>query len=62
MLRSDVLIYDLGSGSADDVDSLVKLIREKPDSIKKQWNLILISSVMGWANTPQKVTDIPKEN
>ncbi len=51
-------IFDLNcGGSTDEIDSMVKLLKESP-KLEKEITFILISSVMSWGGTPAK---LPKD-
>ena len=60
ILSSDVVIFDLNLGSADDIESIVKLIKEESDGLHKEIQFILVSSVMSWAGTQPKVPAVAK--
>ena len=52
LLESDVIIYDLMSNSFDEVDYVIKTL--KSSDLESEKTLVLLSSVMTWANTPPK--------
>ena len=56
VLDSDVVIYDLMSSSFEEADHVIKALKTSEYSQDKV--LILISSVMSWANTPPKVKKV----
>jgi adenylate kinase len=58
LLASDVVIYDLMTSDPEEVEFVIKTLRNS-DSEK---TLILISSVMTWANTPAKQTSINEDD
>ena len=62
ILSCDLLIMDmLGAalnGSLDDIEKVVKLIKDHHSDQKgemKEQTLVLVSSVMTWINTPKKL-------
>ncbi len=52
LLESDVIIYDLMSNSFEEVDYVIKTL--KTSDLDSEKTLVLLSSVMTWANTPPK--------
>ena len=56
ILDSDVVIYDLMSSTFEEADHVIKSLKTSEYSEEKV--LILISSVMSWANTPPKVKKV----
>ena len=54
ILTSDVVIFDINFGSTDDVDSIVKFLKEQHQGIAKPMTLIILSSVMSWSGTDPK--------
>lgn len=59
ILDSDVVIYDLMSASFEEVDHVIKTFKTSEYNDEKV--LILISSVMSWANTPPKVKKVVED-
>lgn len=56
ILDSDVVIYDLMSSSYEEVDHVIKTF--KTSEYEEEKTLILLSSVMSWANTSPKVKKV----
>lgn len=56
VLDSDVVIYDLMSSTFEEADHVIKALKTSDYSQDKA--LVLISSVMSWANTPPKVKKV----
>lgn len=59
ILDSDVVIYDLMTADYDEVDHVIKTF--KTSDYEDEKILILISSVMTWVNTPQRVKKADEE-
>ena len=56
ILDSDIVIYDLMTSTFEEVDHVIKTF--KTSTYEEHKTLILISSVMSWANTPPKVKKV----
>ena len=56
ILDSDVVIYDLMTSTFEEADHVIKTF--KTYEYEQEKVLILISSVMSWANTPPKVKKV----
>jgi len=54
ILSSDVIIFDINFGSTDDVDQIVKFLKEQPNGLSRPLMLIVLSSIMSWAGTESK--------
>lgn len=54
ILASDVIIYDLLSNQYEEVDYVIKTLKTAELGEGQQKTLILLSTVMTWANTPAK--------
>ena len=59
ILDSDVIVYDLMDTQFEEVDYVIKTLQTTPLEQEKQ--LILLSSVMTWVNTPPKYEKEPVE-
>ena len=59
LLENDVIIYDLMSNSFEEVDYVIKTL--KTSDYAEEKTLVLLSSVMTWANTPPKFEEEKKE-
>jgi len=59
ILDSDIVIYDLMTADFKEVDHVIKTF--KTSSYEENKILILISSVMSWANTPPKIKRVLEE-
>ncbi len=60
ILDCDVVIYDLLTSDAEEVDYVVKTLKTANlKDAEKRKTLVLISSVMTWANTPPKLKKKP---
>jgi hypothetical protein len=60
ILTSDVVIYDLMTADYEEVDHVIKTF--KTTDLLEEKTLILISSVMTWANTPPKIKNEDEED
>ena len=59
ILSSDVVVFDVNFGSSDDVDSIVKFLKEQQHGLPKPITFIVTSSVMSWASTePKKAKEL----
>lgn len=52
ILEADVIIYDLMTNKFEEIDYVIKTL--KTSKLESQKTLIIISSIMTWANTPPK--------
>ena len=59
ILESDIVIYDLMSSNFQEVDHVIKTF--KTHEFEHEKALILVSSVMSWANTPPKVKKVNED-
>jgi adenylate kinase len=59
ILESDIVIYDLMTSNFEEVDHVIKTF--KTSEYEQEKILILISSVMSWANTPPKVKKVNED-
>jgi len=50
ILSSDVAIFDLNFGSPEEIDQVVKMMKEKEEQLEV--TMVVISSLMSWAGTP----------
>jgi hypothetical protein len=53
ILSSDIIVYDLLTNKYEEVDYVIKTLKTSDLATPK--TLILLSSVMTWVNTPQKI-------
>lgn len=53
ILHSNVIVYDLMTNKYEEVDYVIKTL--KTSNFDEEKTLILLSSVMTWANTPAKI-------
>lgn len=56
ILESDIVIYDLMTSNFEEVDHVIKTF--KTHELEHDKVLILVSSVMSWANTPPKIKKV----
>ena len=54
----DLIIYDLHSGSPDDVKLALEALKKYKNEEGAEKTLILISSLMAWQGTPKKQEEI----
>lgn len=59
VLGSDIIIYDLMNTKFEEVDHVIKAF--KTSEYENEKVLILLSSVMSWANTPPKVKKVSED-